>query len=278
MKNELRNSKGITLIALAITIVVMIILASVTIGITMSSNGIFDRTQEAKEKTGQVAEFDKGQVNEFKASMNYSEEPVTITYNYNGAKNYSSPYGNSEVYTHTSFNGENNQGLFYNRFYVEGLLAGDRVRAEVKYECANLTANEGYFMQFQSPGGVNGWGHEIAYRQKFYPIGTMGVTNFIIWEHTLNQSDINEKHYTIGIRADKYTGGSVTFSDFMVRKINETTQQKQSGEKFGSLPTVTPEDGYTFVGWYTQPTGGVKITENSYVPTTNTTYYAHWSK
>ena len=274
MKNELRNSKGITLIALAITIVVMIILASVTIGITMSSNGIFDRTQEAKEKTGQVAEFDKGQVNEFKASMNYSEEPVTITYNYNGAYN----HGTNIDGTISEFDGGSYTGGPRNQIYMNNLKAGDTIRAEFDYECTNLTANNDYFMVFQNSGGVNFWNHQIGIRERFNPTGTKSLTHFIAWDTTLTQEDIDENLYNCSIRADYYTGGSITFSNFTVRKINETTQQKQSGEKFGSLPTVTPEDGYTFVGWYTAPTNGVKITEDSRVPTTNTTYYAHWSK
>ena len=239
MKNELRNSKGITLIALVITIVIMIILASVTIGITMSSNGIFDRTQEAKEKTGQVAEFDKGQVNEFKASMNYSEEPVTITYNYNGAYN----HGTNIDGTISEFDGGSYTGGPRNQIYMNNLKAGDTIRAEFDYECTNLTANNDYFMVFQNSGGVTFWNHQIGIRERFNPIG-----------------------------------GTIKCSNFKVTKINETTQQKQSGKKFESLPTVTPEDDYVFLGWYTQPTGGVKITEDSYVPTTNTTYYAHWSK
>ena len=48
-KFNIKNSKGITLIALVITIVVLIILAGVAINLTLSSNGIFNKAKEARE-------------------------------------------------------------------------------------------------------------------------------------------------------------------------------------------------------------------------------------
>ncbi len=41
-----------------------------------------------------------------------------------------------------------------------------------------------------------------------------------------------------------------------------------------TLPTPTKE-GYTFKGWYTSADGGEKV-ENTFTPTSNATYYAHW--
>ena len=51
---------------------------------------------------------------------------------------------------------------------------------------------------------------------------------------------------------------------------------KEAGQELGSLPTST-RVGYTFDGWYTDRTGGTKITENSVMPSTDITYYAHWT-
>lgn len=47
----MRNQKGITLIALVITIVVLIILAGVAISLTIGNNGIFNKAKEARNKT-----------------------------------------------------------------------------------------------------------------------------------------------------------------------------------------------------------------------------------
>ena len=37
-------------------------------------------------------------------------------------------------------------------------------------------------------------------------------------------------------------------------------------------------DGWTFVGWFTDPIGGTQVTSSTTVPNTDTTYYAHWTK
>ena len=51
MKVEINKDKGITLIALVITIIVLLILAAVSIATLTGENGILTRTQEAKKQT-----------------------------------------------------------------------------------------------------------------------------------------------------------------------------------------------------------------------------------
>lgn len=48
-----------------------------------------------------------------------------------------------------------------------------------------------------------------------------------------------------------------------------------NGEGLGRLPQAV-RDGHTFEGWYTEPVGGEKVTEDT-VFTEDTTLYAHWS-
>ena len=52
MNKTKKNTRGITLIALVITIVVLLILAGVTIAALSGDNGILKRATEAKVKTG----------------------------------------------------------------------------------------------------------------------------------------------------------------------------------------------------------------------------------
>ena len=50
------------------------------------------------------------------------------------------------------------------------------------------------------------------------------------------------------------------------------------GEKYGELPTPT-RGGYTFAGWYTEASGGTRVTANDIVAATaNTTIFAHWTE
>ena len=58
LRNTLRRNKGITLIALVVTIIVILILAGISIAMLTGQNGILNRAAEAKEKTG-VAQEDE---------------------------------------------------------------------------------------------------------------------------------------------------------------------------------------------------------------------------
>ena len=60
LRNTLRRNKGITLIALVVTIIVLLILAGISIAMLTGQNGILNRAAEAREKTG-VAQEDESQ-------------------------------------------------------------------------------------------------------------------------------------------------------------------------------------------------------------------------
>ncbi len=59
IKNGLKNARGITLISLVITIVVLLILAGVTIATLTGDNGMLTRVQEAKNKTKQASQVEE---------------------------------------------------------------------------------------------------------------------------------------------------------------------------------------------------------------------------
>ena len=56
---ELKSKKGITLIALVVTIVVLLILAGITINLVFSENGIIKKAQDAAEAQKQAEESDR---------------------------------------------------------------------------------------------------------------------------------------------------------------------------------------------------------------------------
>lgn len=59
MKEKLKQKKGITLIALVITIIVLLILAGVSIAMLTGQNGILTQAQNAKERTEQAEKDEK---------------------------------------------------------------------------------------------------------------------------------------------------------------------------------------------------------------------------
>ncbi|MBR1540764.1 MAG: hypothetical protein IJ629_06410, partial [Clostridia bacterium] len=62
MKKFFKQKKGITLIALVITIIVLLILAGVSIAMITGENGILKRAAEAKEKSERLEIIETAQI------------------------------------------------------------------------------------------------------------------------------------------------------------------------------------------------------------------------
>lgn len=59
--------------------------------------------------------------------------------------------------------------------------------------------------------------------------------------------------------------------------VNTRSYTVTYGSKYNFLPTPTRTGGYSFDGWYTEETGGTKVTSDTTVTTTKThILYAHW--
>ena len=65
MKENKKQTKGITLIALVITIIVFLILASVSISMLTGENGILTQAQKAKEETEKAAKEEQDILNSY---------------------------------------------------------------------------------------------------------------------------------------------------------------------------------------------------------------------
>ena len=82
--NNKKEQKGITLIALVITVIVLLILAGVTIAALSGDNGILTKAREAKEKTEQAQKDEERNLQEITDTMNGVE-------GYNRSKKVNSP-------------------------------------------------------------------------------------------------------------------------------------------------------------------------------------------
>lgn len=79
----LKNQKGITLIALVVTIVVLLILAAITITLAVNNNGIYERALEAQRATLNAQAYDKEVINETAAELdNLISNIQTVQGNY----------------------------------------------------------------------------------------------------------------------------------------------------------------------------------------------------
>ena len=85
----MKNNKGITLVAIVVTIVVLLILAGVSINLVLGNNGIIAKAQEAKTKQAEASQNDlKGMnslIEQMESTLNGSgnggkTEPETVPY------------------------------------------------------------------------------------------------------------------------------------------------------------------------------------------------------
>lgn len=73
----LKQQKGITLVALVITIVVLIILAGILISLTLNNNGIFNQAKKAANMYNVAQQQEETMVNDLDKTVNnlvYSAE------------------------------------------------------------------------------------------------------------------------------------------------------------------------------------------------------------
>ena len=67
---SIREKRGITLITLAVTIVVILILAGVTIDVTLGENGILNKSKEAADRMNNLVKEDETELNELLDELN----------------------------------------------------------------------------------------------------------------------------------------------------------------------------------------------------------------
>ena len=102
MKSTLKKTeKGITLVALVVTIVVLLILAGVSINLVLGNNGIIAKAKEAKTKSAEASQNDLKGMNALTEEMNNAlgEKPKVdlskykigdyVNYTYDTASSYS---------------------------------------------------------------------------------------------------------------------------------------------------------------------------------------------
>ena len=69
-KTKIRNNKGITLVALVITIIVLLILAGVSIAMLTGQNGIFTQAQNAKNRTEEARADEENKLTNYEDYIN----------------------------------------------------------------------------------------------------------------------------------------------------------------------------------------------------------------
>ena len=77
MKKLKRETNGITLVALVITIIILLILAGIAIASLTGDNGLFARARQAREETLTAQEDELRKLTMLEAATNLENQPYT---------------------------------------------------------------------------------------------------------------------------------------------------------------------------------------------------------
>ena len=236
----MKKEKGITIVALSVTIIVLLILAGISIKLVLDNNGIIGNAQTAKNQYIEAeanTEQGIGELsNVLSSNLNHNRNNGTNT-----TTNTVNPTPTPEPtkYTLTINAGA---GTTTGSTNVQG-TSGSTVTV------SNPTPPSGYTVTLNGNDGV---------------IGTSSTASF-------------KTTYSFS-RWNLSGGGSISGTTYTFGNSNGTltAQYTHTGR---SLPTAT-RSGYTFKGWYTTATGGTKVGDAGtvYTPTSNVTIYAQWEK
>ena len=236
----MKKEKGITIVALSVTIIVLLILAGISIKLVLDNNGIIGNAQTAKNQYIEA---------EANTEQGIGELSNVLSSNLNHNRNNG---------TNTTTNTVNPTPTPEPTKYTLTINAG----AGTTTGSTNVQGTSGSKVTVSTPTPPSGY--TVILNGNDGVIGTSSTASF-------------KTTYSFS-RWNLSGGGSISGTTYTFGNSNGTltAQYTHTGR---SLPTAT-RSGYTFKGWYTTATGGTKVGDAGtvYTPTSNVTIYAQWEK
>lgn len=279
-----KNQRGITLIALVVTIIVLLILAGITIGLALGENGILGRTQTAAEEHEKAAVLETLKLAVAEGETEYRTNPeVSKKVAYQTALEKIGA-------TITSATDEKIEGTITrnNRTYT---FEVDVTTGDVRLIDGDSGATS-YAITYNLNGGTLETANPTSYTIEDTitlnnPIKT--GYNFAGWTGsngttpqisvTITEGSIGEKNYIAN-----YTSKTPTVTLNMQSGSGGTASVTATYESSMPSITVPTREGYTFAGYYTETNGnGTQYYTASGTSTKNcdfendTTLYANWT-
>lgn len=243
MKENLRNTKGITLIALVITIIVLLILAGVTIATLTGDNGILTKASEAKEKSKRAQDEELRKLTALEASTNLE----TYTYKDKNEDIATIPAG----FAVSQIEGENtiDEGLVIidnegNEFVWIPVASIDDMAT--KTEGIDSNANQNYqgkleSTSFREPDIVSNYDDNLTYLNIIKGILTGE-------ENASKYANMNSLKTTMQEDYNKMIKSIEQYHGFYISRYE--ISQSSTVKKAASIPNVTPLVNDTNNRWY----------------------------
>ena len=281
MQRQARKQKGITLVALVITIIVLLLLAGVTISLLVGENGIITKAKEGGNRTQQAQEKEKIEL-AVTASIMEDTDKLTIEEG-NLNTELINEFGGEEEYTLTN----NQDGSFLIRiekskrtYYIGN--SGEVIGEENMKKISNAEELKAFRDEVNSGNSYDGWyvyltdnitlnNTEIWEPIGLYPMNTTGPTDeennkpfkgiFDGKNHTINGININTTDKGQGFFGIVYKG---TIKNITIGKQNNFTVGGASAGIVGylyngSIYNCTNESDIASTGSYVGGIAGFSI-------------------
>lgn len=174
-RKKSQKNKGITLIALVVTVVVLLILAAITLNLVLGENGIIDKAKDAKEKTKTASEDELSWMDQLEREMDLTtgvtveevtdENPGELA----GTGTEQNPYLIQSIEDLIKFSQEVNEGNSFENEFVK-LEKNLDFNSDKSYVNPN---NIELFGDYNDDGTIAGIKEEVTNKQGrgFIPIG-----------------------------------------------------------------------------------------------------------
>ena len=276
-KRELASERGITLLALIITVVIMIILAAVTINITLGDGGLIDQAKTVAEATVNSAESEQEQLDSLEQELANilaeNEEPATIPDTETQVANYADVDGNGTV-----------DGVIYADLAVGG--SAQWIDSNGTYTIPKGSGFKKYRVTQESYSGKFGTGKVIAPvdpnsssgNERFY---VMALSDVDSSTHTwYNSAYGNMNDYATYTSGDFGAGEQNTAK--MITKWNSSGYGSQNSRDMWGISAVQSGTWNGSEGWYV-PSRGEWAAFGDQLDITTSNYsskglsYGYWS-
>lgn len=205
----MKNNKGITLLTLVVTIVVLIILAGITINATLGDNGIINKAQESKNKLEDAVNSDQEKLNSLLDEFNNIMDTSYISI--------------QESHTTTSITliaETNMEDVTEYEFFIDGKSYG---KQKDKTFTTNIT------LENKDPYIPSGFTHTEGTIDTGYVIQDITLGNEFVW------IPVKSKTFTAYATATNEEGNTKKSSEITI-EISELTRELNAG---GNVITYT---------------------------------------
>ena len=240
----MKNNKGITLVALVVTIVVLLILAGVSINLVLGNNGIIAKAKDAEIKSAEASENDLKGMNALTEEMNNAlgEKPkVDLSkYKIGDYVNYEYDVVSSGYETKSEENGSGNQTIAQSTETLKWrILNIDEAKGTVDLVSAVPTSNT---VRFQGILGYNNGPYVMdKICEALYSNNSRGIK-----ARSIDWLDM-EKHLTAaGIAARNAFSSNVKYGTTKTYTSNTKYPSLYAGQK-GAGVNVAEENASTIV-------------------------------